>query len=190
MAHKVHRYVIADTHFGSYSVANICNRPFKTLKEMDETMIKRWNHAVKENDIIYHLGDFAEDDVFRLSENVKKYKARLNGRIRIILGNHDRGVPYSVWSGLGFDRVYDQPVVIDNFVILSHEPLYLNDLANSNAKAYLNIHGHVHGNFYANSHYVNVCVDKTHFFPVNLDKLIADTAEKIKTELESKEGIT
>jgi len=181
---KVRRYIISDTHFNSFSVANICNRPFKSLKEMNETMIKNWNHVVKENDIIYHLGDFVDDSMFQ-TNNIKEFREKLNGRIRIILGNHDRYIPYSEWLKFGFDRVYDQPIVIDNFIMLSHEPLFLNDLANSNAKAYLNIHGHVHGNIFNNSHYVNVCVEKINYSPVNLDKLVAASIEQIKKEYEN-----
>jgi len=183
---KVRRYIIADTHFNSFTVANINNRPFKSIKHMNETMIKNWNNVVKENDIIYHLGDFADDSFsFDWFNDIKKIREQLNGRIRIVLGNHDRYMPYNKWLELGFDRVYDQPVVIDWFIILSHEPLFLNDFANSNAKAYLNIHGHVHGNVYNNSHYVNVCAEKINYSPVNLDNLVANAKEKIKREIEN-----
>jgi calcineurin-like phosphoesterase family protein len=149
---------------------------------MNYTMIKNWNHVVKKDDIIYHLGDFVDDDFSQL-EHIKEFKAQLNGRISIILGNHDRYVSYSKWFDFGFDRVYDQPIVIDGFIMLSHEPLFLNDLANSNAKAYLNIHGHVHGNVYFNSHYVNVCAERINYSPVNLDKLVSASIEKVKEEL-------
>ena len=177
---KIRRYIISDTHFNSYLVANICDRPFKSIDAMNHAIIKNWNEVVKKNDIIYHLGDFAEDDI----QYVKKFKDKLNGRIRIVLGNHDRPIPYSEWLSCGFDRVYDQPIIIDNFIILSHEPLFLNNFANSNAKAYLNIHGHVHGNVFNNSHYINVCADKINFSPVNLDRVVKESVRKIREELE------
>jgi len=183
---KVKRFVISDTHLNSLAVANICNRPFKNLEHMNNTIIKNWNNVVKPNDIIYHLGDFVDDDMSQLY-NIKRFKDQLNGRIRIILGNHDRYVPYFNWLDFGFDRVYDQPVVIDGFIMLSHEPLFLNDLENSNAKAYLNIHGHVHGNWYANSHYVNVCAERVNYSPVNLDRVIKESVEKIRIKLENRQ---
>lgn len=49
---------------------------------MDETIITNWNKDIKQNDIVWHLGDFAWRDV-------GFYKRRLNGRINLILGNHD-----------------------------------------------------------------------------------------------------
>ena len=149
---------------------------------MNETIINNWNQVVKKNDIVYHLGDFVDIDYSQM-DNIKQFTDRLNGRIRIILGNHDRIVPYFEWLNFGFDRVYDQPIIIDNFIILSHEPLFLNDFANSNAKAYINIHGHVHGNVFNNSHYVNVCVERINYSPVNLDKLVQASMDKIKKEI-------
>ena len=46
------------THYGHYNVIKYCNRPFKTLEEMNETLIKRANERASDNTIIYHLGDF------------------------------------------------------------------------------------------------------------------------------------
>jgi len=91
------------------------------------------------------------------------------------------------WLDFGFDRVYDQPVIIDDFIILSHVPMFLNDLANSNAKAYLNIHGHVHGNWYANSHYINVCAERINYSPANLDKIVKENVEKLKMNISTRE---
>ena len=47
-------FLIADTHFFHENVIKYCNRPFKSIEEMNQTMIKNWNEMVDDNDIIYH----------------------------------------------------------------------------------------------------------------------------------------
>ena len=53
-----------------------CNRPFASVSEMDEHLIERWNAAVGDNDIVFHLGDFALDD----ADYVRSIFDRLKGR--------------------------------------------------------------------------------------------------------------
>ena len=52
-------FFTSDTHFGHTNIIKYCKRPFNSLEEHDETLIKNWNNKVGENDIIFHLGDFA-----------------------------------------------------------------------------------------------------------------------------------
>ena len=62
---------------------------------MDDTMIKNINDMVGENDILWHLGDFAfgvRDNYVRKCEN---YRRRINCKnVNIIWGNHDE--PYQI----------------------------------------------------------------------------------------------
>lgn len=53
------KFYISDTHFGHEAIIGSCERPFSSVKEMDEFMIDAWNSTVSDDDIIYHLGDFA-----------------------------------------------------------------------------------------------------------------------------------
>ncbi len=81
----VQKYYIADTHYGHEASLGFCNRPFSSVKEMDEFMIDSWNSVVRDIDIVYHLGDFS----FGGAAHAKQIFRRLNGRKRLILGNHD-----------------------------------------------------------------------------------------------------
>ena len=58
----------------------------ETLEEMNESLIKHWNEAVKPEDTIYHLGDFS----FGSTSKTHEILERLNGNKIFILGNHDR----------------------------------------------------------------------------------------------------
>ena len=73
------------THFGHTNIIRFCKRPWKTVEEMDNALIQNWNSVVGENDIVFHLGDFA----FAPNWRWKELLVKLNGRIYLIMGNHD-----------------------------------------------------------------------------------------------------
>ncbi len=52
-------FYISDLHLGHYNVIKMCNRPFSSVEEMDETLINNWNAAVHDEDDVYILGDFS-----------------------------------------------------------------------------------------------------------------------------------
>ena len=78
-------FFTSDTHFSHANIMKYCNRPFSTVEEMNETMIANWNRVVPEDGIVFHLGDFAFGG-FPVWESVR---ARLNGKIILVIGNHD-----------------------------------------------------------------------------------------------------
>lgn len=80
-------FVISDLHLGHKNIIKICNRPFKSVEEMDNTIINNWNTTVSDNDIVYVLGDLAY-------KNVNEYLNKLNGKIILIKGNHDKYVKH------------------------------------------------------------------------------------------------
>jgi len=57
---------------------------------MDETLITNWNEVVGPEDKVYHLGDivFSKED----TDSALSLLERLNGKIFLIKGNHDRSV--------------------------------------------------------------------------------------------------
>ena len=52
---------------------------------MNETIISNWNNAVGQDDIVFHLGDFCLGG----SAEWTKILDRLNGKIFLIMDNHD-----------------------------------------------------------------------------------------------------
>lgn len=54
-------YFIADTHFSDENIIRYENRPFQYASDMNTEMIHKWNGVVKNDDIIYILGDFGAD---------------------------------------------------------------------------------------------------------------------------------
>ncbi len=121
-------WIISDTHFYHKRISGYCNRPFWSVKQMNEEMIKRWNAKVCKNDIVFHLGDFCFGD----ENKIKEIRARLNGNIILIRGNHDK----KITSDMGF-TIFEEPITLGN-KILSHYPL--EDIP----EGFINIHGHIH----------------------------------------------
>jgi calcineurin-like phosphoesterase family protein len=60
-------------------------RPYASVDEMNESLIANWNSVVKSGDEVWHLGDVGliKPDLLR------PILDRLNGRIRLIKGNHE-----------------------------------------------------------------------------------------------------
>jgi len=110
-------WIIGDTHFGHPNILIHCARPFSTVQQMDEALTSNWNSVVKPEDLVWHLGDFTAfvKDLAR----IEAYRKALNGRIRLIRGNHDWGNA-SRYIKLGFEESY-RSTVYDRFV-LSHYP--------------------------------------------------------------------
>lgn len=82
-------YFTSDSHFSHYNICRYCNRPFASRSDMDNTLINNWNSVVPEDGIVVHCGDFMlshDGDI----KDYMKYLYRLNGRVLLIRGNHDR----------------------------------------------------------------------------------------------------
>lgn len=130
-------FFIADTHFGHSAIIAYECRPFADAAEMDAQLIQNWNGVVAAQDCVWMLGDFALAPAARVQEILRA----LHGRKSLVMGNHDRGHSISWWLDAGFEWVTPYPVLFEDMLLLSHEPLYVN--ANM---PYVNVFGHVHGN--------------------------------------------
>ena len=86
---KAETYFISDTHFGNGNTMRKCGRPYKNVKDMDESMINSWNIVVKDDDNVYILGDFVAH--WYTKEEVFSILSQLKGRKHLIIGNHDEG---------------------------------------------------------------------------------------------------
>ena len=78
-------FFTSDTHFYHGNIIRFCNRPFKDVDMMNETIISNWNNTIGQDDIVFHLGDFCLGG----SAEWTKILDRLNGKIYLIMGNHD-----------------------------------------------------------------------------------------------------
>lgn len=129
-------FFIADTHFGHKRIIAYEKRPFATVEEMNQTMIENWNRVVGEEDRVFVLGDFSLLPL----EETKEICQALHGEKILVMGNHDTATAQE-YLACGFAQASPYPLILEEFWMLSHEPLYVNT-----NMPYANLFGHVHGN--------------------------------------------
>lgn len=163
-----------------FKLADGCTplRPFTSTEEMDETMVERWNAVVGEHDTVYHLGDVV------INRKSLHHVKRLNGKKRLILGNHDI-FKNQDYKDVGFEVFFGVRVFVDQW-ILSHIPLHPDCITN---RFHASVHGHLHANrVMLRKHFVNesgnldfeetidprylcVSVEHTNFRPLHFDEI-------------------
>jgi calcineurin-like phosphoesterase family protein len=108
-------FFISDTHFDHANIIRFCHRPFDDYKEMNQTMLENWNKTVRQNDIVFFLGDLV---CGKGSRHPDYWLKQLNGIVYIIRGNHkDKMISRK-------ENVYDELIVKykDQKFFLAHNP--------------------------------------------------------------------
>ena len=114
-------YYTADLHFGHENVIRFDNRPFSSVEEMDEELIKRWNDKVKWSDTVYILGDVC----MKTKNNAIHYISRLAGKKHLIIGNHDGVILKNKDARNMFESISHMDYFRDGdkYVCLCHYPI-------------------------------------------------------------------
>jgi calcineurin-like phosphoesterase family protein len=157
-------YFTSDTHFGHKNIIEYekAHRPFSSVEEMNEKLIENWNSVVRNQDRIYHLGDFC------FGAHYLPIAGRLNGEKILIMGNHDQ-YPASEYLKY-FDKLMGCHVW--HKCILSHMPIHINNLSGKHKRFMLNIHGHLHSRTLPEPQYFNVSVERHQLTPVHADVIV------------------
>jgi calcineurin-like phosphoesterase family protein len=158
----------ADTHAGHKNILKYCKRPFANVREMDEILIANWNKIVNPDDLVWHLGDVAFCCTLEYAINFVK---RLNGRKRLILGNHDDLAleMYTLFPGL-FEsvdkmeeiKVNGQKIVMCHYALATWHHAY---------KGTWSLYGHTHNTFQNEGKSLDIGVDAWDFKPVTFEQL-------------------
>lgn len=184
----------SDTHFGHKNILKYCPERLKyctDVSHMDRAIIDKWNNRIKPDDIVWHLGDVC----FSGDEHIQSILNELNGRKRLIIGNHDNRRTWSKWQSLGFEFVLNaaQIKIDGQNCWLSHYPYsegfwkvlfkrfhyddrYINRKL-KNDGCWL-LHGHIHDTWRTKDKMINVGVDAWEGNPVSestIMKLMRDT---------------
>lgn len=151
-------YLISDTHFNHKNILRYCNRPFKSIEDMNSVLIENWNNVVSKKDTIYHLGDFAWGN----KETVSKLLSKLNGNKILIKGNHDRK-SCKWYLECGIEVCLDGGILLNDKYLLTHKPI---------GSSFVNIHGHIHNDIIGDNKHINVSVEQINYTPVLFEEAI------------------
>lgn len=177
-------YIISDTHFFHSNIIRYCGRPYDSTKRedifrMNEDILKLFDSLPDEdNATVWNLGDvffskmIAEVGVYELKSYVDRMKGTKR-KLNLVLGNHDKTILKTLgirnksliqfFTELGFNKVYDHPIIIRDKYILCHEPVYI-----GKKSPFKVIYGHTH----------NTCVEKDYFVVENQNLKMENIARK------------
>jgi calcineurin-like phosphoesterase family protein len=131
---------------------------------MNRDLISRYRQVIKDEDIVYFLGDLTLWGSQHRSM-VERIVEQLPGTKILILGNHDKLSTFT-YVDIGFQSVHTA-LDIGEFVLV-HDPAVC--LVAKDRKW---LCGHIHTLFKMNRHgnVLNVGVDQWEFYPVSLDEV-------------------
>ncbi|MEP0518947.1 MAG: metallophosphoesterase family protein [Hyphomicrobiales bacterium] len=159
-------FFISDTHFGHERIIHLSRRPFTSVEEMNEALIKNWNAVVGPKDVVWHLGDFGMGS----DTPSREFAKRLNGKIHLIEGNHDQKTVRDCadcFASIGLMKM----ISIDTQkVLLCHYPMREWDKA---WRGSWHLFGHVHGRLDNEpfSKSMDVGVDSNNYHPVSFEQV-------------------
>jgi calcineurin-like phosphoesterase family protein len=174
-------FITSDTFFGREQIIKKAKRPFSSVEEMNETLILNWNSVVKEEDIVYHLGNFAWDPF-----SAEKALRELNGSIIFILGEYDDSLLelYDMFDGIEIieDQIYKDANIKS---VISHWPL---EEWSGKKRGIFHYHGATLKNLKTDlrkMNRVNVCTDNWNYTPQKISDL-KNMFEEWKSQNKSK----
>lgn len=172
-------WTTSDTHFNHLNILKYeaKSRPFATIQEMNEELIKRWNSVVDKDDTVIHCGDFFMGKI----TSIDKILPRLNGHIILIRGNHDTPNRIKKYKEYGVDvRDIYYLIYKGKFFIFCHFPLANEEFSRmicTDNQEIVFCYGHIHHNAptgYCNGSY-HVGVDTNNLTPVSLDRIVDES---------------
>jgi len=169
-------FITSDLHLFHSNIIKFCHRPYHvvgpnsnpeniaSVDQMNKDILALFDKLPLDCDV-WNLGDLfypldrkVDPVKFRM---MKTMVAKMKGeggrrRLLLILGNHDVGQfpdrpRRHFYLKLGFDEVYDAPVVVDDKYLLSHIPEFL-----EKGSPLINLYGHLHDQLLRE---IDFCID-------------------------------
>lgn len=154
-------FFTADEHYGHANIIrpDYCNRPFESVSEMDNELIKRHNEVVKEKDIVIHAGDFT----LKTFTYAQEYIKQLNGEHIFLRGSHDAWLKKSTDAHyIWVKKIEGQLVMVCHYAMRVWEQSHYGSWM---------LYGHSHGTLEPIGLQYDIGVDNNNFYPVSFEEL-------------------
>lgn len=163
-------FFTSDTHFSQQRRMKLSRRPFKTTKDMDNTIISNWNKLVMPGDSVVHLGDFGNPEILPLLSF---------GKLYFVPGNYETDNPSDKGPSATLDdmRADGRVTILKNgqsvrlkdgaVARLAHKPSFMKN----DPKAFW-LFGHIHRCQAMRRNGMNVGVDVNNFTPFTMEDVM------------------
>lgn len=134
------KFYISDWHYGHANAIGFDARPFGSVDEMNNELVRRWNSVVSAGDFVYILGDM----FWCKSSEAIPVLQQLNGQKILIKGNHDRCNDAAFKKE--FVKIVEYLEVEDEGekIVLCHYPI---PCFKNHFYGWYHLYGHVHTSF-------------------------------------------
>lgn len=166
----------SDLHFWHKNICKYCNRPYDSVEEMNKAIIANWNSVVKDDGIVFLLGDMG----FCGIEKLRPLMSQLKGKIYLVQGNHDSD---KVVTRLLEEEIIDSAFTLGSISIIGDEECPNQELTlchfpmidwyNKEKGAWM-IHGHQHqlpDTLSCSCAHWDVGLDKNNMTPISFEQL-------------------
>jgi calcineurin-like phosphoesterase family protein len=184
-------WISSDLHFCHQNILKYCPESrghFTSVEEMNESIVSTFNSVIDEEDTLIIAGDIC----FARPEIGVEFLKRINGKKKIVWGNHDtklresssfhqsRALIGAVWEGdyLEFDHKFQDRKYK---IVVSHYPFLTWNRAHHGA---INLHGHGHAPFERrntqgeNVRQMDIGVDGCFMMPHNMDDICSEMSRR------------
>ena len=150
-------FFTADLHLNHFPIIQYTNRPFKSLDEMNEELIKRWNAVVPQGGLVYVIGDLIWGTGRGYSTHgTVDILHRLNGNIFLIEGSQKGFQKIVATSPLKKIRIDGQDVVLCHYCMKTWQRSHFDSW---------HLFGHSHNRLKPEGKSLDVGVDGHNYYP-------------------------
>lgn len=183
-------YFTSDSHFNHANIAGkevskwpSGYRHFKTVEEMNKTLIDGINDTVGVEDELWHLGDWS----FGHPSNIRYFRHKLKCQtVHLILGNHDKEIrkrqaDYQSDGTFASINNLTEIAVEGQKIVLCH---YAMRVWRGHHRGTIHLYGHSHGNLPPFGKSMDVGVDTNDFKPYSFEEIMQKLSKQQVQEID------